>query len=228
MQDMTEEQLLAIIYGDDQSDIDASISNSLIMFLRGETGDDLGLIGHYLASGSESAIIESRAALRPRVNAAVYKAKMSALEPTWDQSLSSMEADEIYSLPVALKQAWTFGNVLHELGIFEDKPRFRHRFERMLKTDIDQYDKRLNPDKATDAYWRGVALLTIVREEIKITPYDVGSHRIAKQFIKWSGEQKDLGLVYRTILERKTLDVEVLSRVFAMAEASPALGRGVL
>lgn len=230
MQTLTDEQLLDLIHNGGAKGLSAPVYQSPLELLRQELGsDDLGLVEHYLTTGTRSAINETRDALKPYIHVAIYNAKQASTNPTWDVALHGMELSAAYSLQVTMKQAWNFGTVLHEIGsMAEDRRKVRYHFESMLNNKLPEYDKRLDANAAPDSYWRGVGLLTALNDDFRLSPYDMGASRIAKRFINWAGAHEDIALVYRTVLERETLDIDVLQQIIFMTVDAPSLGLGVL
>ena len=53
-------------------------------------------------------------------------------------------------------------------------------------------------------------------------------YREAKKFIPYAGKHKDIGLVVRTAMERKTIVVSELKEIIAQGNVAPSIRDGVL
>lgn len=128
---------------------------------------------------------------------------------------------DLYQLTQArLASAWSLGNVIAESGMAVEP-------ELTLKATVEYayyLEGHTRHDKlpGDTAYWRGVAALTL-------TDIVNGSkNSYISEFIEWAGNHDDIGSVMTTMIDRKTIRVEVLRGVMEQTEITSPLSRGIL
>jgi len=106
---------------------------------------------------------------------------------------------------------WTCGNIVEELGI-------QHRSSSTIVSDpvrmenwmthVDEhFNLCVNMESRNDAYWRGLAVLSLVLASDKALK--ANSSGIVS-FIQWAGKHGDIADIVGTAMERKITDINLL------------------
>lgn len=143
-----------------------------------------------------------------------HEANRTAIEYVKKHTLSQM------------RSAWNFGNVMEDLGTADPATTsfVYGRYRQVVEKEVKRYDSRFNPEKASDNYWRGIAVFTATDVE----DYSPEGEIRAKAFIKWAGKRKDIALITAIAKERETVDIETIQQVLDAGNDASALMDGAL
>lgn len=128
-------------------------------------------------------------------------------------------------------RGWALHNAAHELGVEpdifiggNDKEAYCERFhERHLVpfvTGKSCFDDGWSDEFYTDAYWRGLATLSVIEDW-----FDTDA---SYAFLQWAGEQENIRAIAEEGRARRTIDIDVLSEVTGLGTLGPAISRGAL
>lgn len=233
--ELSDEQFMEFIYPDREFTPEESAETLRELSILRELNPGIQpVLEQLLSTGSETAHALIRGDVDNSVQSLIRARAVYGDRSNWD-TIASSTSERL--TPLELRQTWNCGNVMEESGQDHRKSVIPGRVENVIQKELKLYNPRLDPEKASDQYWRGVAAFTItdVLWEPKGAPTNEERRTLSKafnrdvrDFIPYAGKHKNVGLVIRTAIERNTINVADIKHFINVTKDAPMLRDGAL
>jgi hypothetical protein len=233
--ELSDEQFMEFIYPDREFTPEEAAGTLRELSLIRELNPGIQpVLEQLLSTGSDTAHFLIRKDVDNSVQSLIRSRAVYGDRSTWGTTASST-CERL--TPLELRQTWNCGNVMEESGQDHRRSVIPGRVENVIQKELKLYNPRLDPEKASDQYWRGVTAFTItdvlLDPKVPLSKDEKAAaqkafNRDARDFIAYAGKHKDVGLVIRTSIERNTVNVADIKHFINVTKDAPMLRDGAL